>query len=65
MIDGERQWKTLRFLDDDDSDFAKIGEDFSAAGDELQGPVGSSVGRLMRSRDLVDFGVSWMLINRG
>lgn len=59
-VDGERQWVTYECLDDDPSDFEAIGEAFAATGAESSGPVGAGTGRLMRSRDLVDFATSWM-----
>ena len=43
-----------------DADFARIGEDFAAAGHERRGPVGTGVGRLCSQRAIVDFGVAWM-----
>jgi aminoglycoside N3'-acetyltransferase len=47
-------------LDDDPSDFDTIGEAFAATGLERPGPVGAGRGRMMRSRDLVDFATDWM-----
>ncbi len=64
LIDGERRWVEFKHLDDNDEDFATIGEAFAATGNERQGPIGAGVGRLMRSRDIVDFGTEWMLANR-
>lgn len=60
VVDGERRWVTAPNLVDDPSDFAEIGEAFAATGREVSGPVGAGTGRLMRSRDLVDFAVAWM-----
>ena len=60
LVDGERRWVQISHLDDDDTDFAKIGEAFAATGNEQQGPVGAGIGRLIRSRDLVDFATEWM-----
>ena len=43
---------------------AKGGADFAAAGGVVEGPVGSGIGRLMRQRALVDFGVEWLPAHR-
>lgn len=63
-IDGERRWVEVTHVDDDDDDFAEIGEAFTATGKEKQAPIGIGVGRLCRSRDVVDFGTEWMLASR-
>ena len=63
LVEGERRWVEIAHLDDDDSNFAKIGEAFAKTGVEKQGPVGTGTGRLMRSRDIVDFATTWMLDN--
>ena len=60
MIDGERRWVTYECLDDDPSDFGEIGQAFADSGLERTGPVGAGTGRLMRSRDIVDFATDWM-----
>lgn len=60
VVDGERRWVTGPNLVDDPSDFADIGEAFAASGRERSGAVGAGTGRLMRSRDVVDFAVGWM-----
>lgn len=60
MVDGERRWVTAPNLDDDPSDFAVIGEAFAETGLEVAGPLGAGTGRLMRSRDVVDFAETWM-----
>lgn len=64
IVDGVRQWVTAPNLDDDPSDFARIGEAFAATGHERVGPIGAGTGRLMRSRDVVDFAVDWMNAHR-
>jgi len=60
LVAGERRWATYECLDDDPSDFGSIGDAFGGSGLERTGPVGAGVGRLMRSRDVVDFAESWM-----
>ena len=64
LIDGQRQWVQLDHIEDDEDDFAEIGEAFAATGAEKRGVVGAGTARLMRARDIVDFGVDWMLANR-
>ena len=64
MVDGERQWVTYETFPDDDEDFAELGEAFAETGLEQRGTVGAGVGRLMRSRDIVDFGATWMAEHR-
>ena len=51
-------------LDVEDEDFERLGQDFAETGMETSGPIGAGTGRLMRSRDVVDFAVSWMNENR-
>lgn len=63
-VDGERRWVTYETYPDDDSDFAELGEAFFATGRERRGPVAAGVGRLMRARDVVDFGADWIAENR-
>jgi aminoglycoside 3-N-acetyltransferase len=61
LVDGERRWVTYRELADDTSLFEPLGKDFAevTAGERV-GPVGAGTGRLMRQRDLVDFGARWL-----
>ena len=69
IVDGRRRWVSHPTLDDstfEDSDveFPPVGEAFAATGAESTGPVGAGVGRLMRSRELVDFATEWMRTHR-
>jgi len=64
MINGERHWVEICHLEDDAEDFTEIGEAFAATGKESHSPIGAGVGRLCRAREVVDFGVLWMLENR-
>ena len=64
LIDGKRQWVEVTHLDEDSDDFGAIGEAFAKTGKEQRGTVGIGVARLCRSRDIVGFGVDWMLENR-
>jgi aminoglycoside 3-N-acetyltransferase len=63
-IDGDRSWVTYDCLDDDTADFGAIGQAFRASAAERAGPVGNRTGRLMRSRDIVDFATAWMNVHR-
>lgn len=64
LIDGQRTWVEITHVDDDDDDFAQLGEAFAATGGERRGPVGTGIARLVRARDIVDFGVDWIRTNR-
>jgi len=64
IVDGERAWVEVTQLDTDEEDFTEIGEAFAASGNERRATVGVGIARLCRSRDVVDFGVEWMLANR-
>lgn len=64
IVDGTRVWVEIEHVDDDDGDFAQLGEAFAATGGERQGPVGTGIARLVRARDIVDFGVDWIRTNR-
>jgi aminoglycoside 3-N-acetyltransferase len=60
-IDGERRWFEVDDLDFDDSDFARLGDDFEReTGSPLLGTVGIAGARLMRQRALVDYAADWM-----
>ncbi|HTJ32454.1 MAG TPA: AAC(3) family N-acetyltransferase [Dactylosporangium sp.] len=61
LVEGERRWVTYRELSDDTSLFDALGKDFAEiTGGELTGPVGAGTARLMRQRELVDFGARWL-----
>ena len=60
LVDGERQWVSAELLAEDESDFARIGEDFARQGKQRTGRVGLGTAHLMRCRDIVDHGVAWM-----
>jgi aminoglycoside 3-N-acetyltransferase len=56
----------VRYRDVDlcSDDFEEIGAAFEATGACRVGRVGNATARLMRQRDLVDFGVGWMREHR-
>lgn len=62
LIDGTRRWLEVDDLDFDDSDFARLGEDFERdTGATLIGKVGAASARLMRQRVLVDYAAEWIV----
>jgi aminoglycoside 3-N-acetyltransferase len=64
LVDGVRTWVTYPDRAGNSDDFAALGEAFASTGHEHRGPVGSGTGRLMRQRDIVDFGIRWIEDNR-
>ena len=65
LVDGRREWVPQRDIDFNDSDFPQIGEAFEReTGLATVGQVGRAEARLMPQRDLVDFAVQWMELNR-
>jgi aminoglycoside 3-N-acetyltransferase len=63
--EGLRHLAHYRDIDLDSDDFEDIGTAFEATGARKIGMVGNATARLMRQRDLVDFGVDWMRKHRG
>jgi aminoglycoside 3-N-acetyltransferase len=62
---GKRRWHVARDLDFDDSDFARIGDDYEHDTQQvIVGRVAQATARLMRMRPLVDYAVTWMGRNR-
>jgi aminoglycoside 3-N-acetyltransferase len=64
MTPDGRRWVTWEDVVADESDFAALGEAFDATGAVVIGRVGAAEARLMRQRELVAFGVAWMVENR-
>jgi aminoglycoside 3-N-acetyltransferase len=61
MVDGERQWVTIRDLDLDPSDFAAIGETFERdTGNVARGRVACAQALLMSQRSLINYAVAWI-----
>ncbi|MFE6668555.1 aminoglycoside N(3)-acetyltransferase [Streptomyces sp. NPDC057697] len=64
---GRRRWWEYEDVALDDGDFAALGADFARTGDGSAvrtGPVGSSVSRLFRICDAVDFAACWLASHR-
>ena len=64
ITDGVREWVRYRDIDLDADDFEDLGAAFEKTGKVATGGVGMATARLMRQRDLVDFGVEWMREHR-
>ena len=62
--DGTREWTRYRDIDLDSDDFGDVGAAFEKTGGVEFGAVGKATARLMKQRDLVDFGVEWMQEHR-
>jgi aminoglycoside 3-N-acetyltransferase len=63
--DGDgRRWLTYQDVELDDSDFARLGADFEAAGPVSRGTIGAADCRLFPIRAAVDFARTWMTANR-
>jgi aminoglycoside 3-N-acetyltransferase len=60
-----RYWATWEDVVADESDFEALGAAFDATGAVTIGRVGAGEARLMHQRELVAFGVAWMVENRG
>lgn len=61
LENGVRVWKEYDDYDIDSDDFPPIGEAFEQAHAIRRGLVGSAECRLIRLRELVDFGTNWFL----
>ncbi len=58
--DGIREWVRYQDIDLDAGVFVDLGAAFEKTGGVEIGDVGKATARLMKQRDLVDFGVEWM-----
>jgi aminoglycoside 3-N-acetyltransferase len=65
LVDGACEWVTYPDRAGNADDFATLGAAFALTGKERTARVGAGIGRLMRQRDVVDFGVRWLEANRG
>ena len=64
MENGKRVWKAYTTLFVDGEDFVDIGAAFEAENVVNKGKLGEAEVRLMKQRELVDFAVEWIQINR-
>lgn len=65
IVDGQRQWVTVRDLELDADDFPSIGEAFSTETQVVRkGEVGEGATLLMPQRKLVNYAVVWMESHR-
>jgi len=65
LVNGHRQWVSVRDIDIDEDDFPQIGEAFERDTNEVhRGSVGEGCGLLMRQRPLVDFAAENMMRHR-
>lgn len=65
LVEGARRWVTYQALVTDADDFPAVGAAFESSGTVRVGAVGAGEARLMRQRDLVDFGVDELTRRRG
>ena len=64
MTPAGRRWVEWEDVVADEEDFDALGAAFDATGAVAIGPVGRAEARLMRQRELVAFGVGWMVEHR-
>jgi aminoglycoside 3-N-acetyltransferase len=60
LVDGQRQWVRYDEVDNDPTDFERIGAAFEAKHTVLKGKVGAASARLFPQKTLVDFAADWM-----
>ncbi|MDK8183751.1 AAC(3) family N-acetyltransferase [Paenibacillus sp. UMB4589-SE434] len=66
ILNDERRWVEYSDLDFDSDDFEQIGSDFENDTENARrGRIGNSTALLMPVKELVDYAVQWMEINRG
>ncbi|MED2647780.1 AAC(3) family N-acetyltransferase, partial [Bacillus thuringiensis] len=56
---GERVWKEFVEMDYESEKFVEIGVEFERKGTVKNGKIGNATCRLMKQRDIVDFGTEW------
>ncbi|PEX81466.1 AAC(3) family N-acetyltransferase [Bacillus cereus] len=59
MENGERVWKEFVDMDYDSDTFVEIGVQFEQKGTVTNGKIGNATCRIMKQRDIVDFGTEW------
>lgn len=64
IVDGKRQWVRIRDWEEHSEDFIELGKAYKKAGGSLtKGKIGMAESLLIPQRELVDFGVNWMIEN--
>jgi len=56
---GERVWKEFEDFETNDDEFEEIGKVFETKSEVCIGKVGNATAKLMKQRELVDFGTAW------
>ncbi|PER20498.1 aminoglycoside N(3)-acetyltransferase [Bacillus sp. AFS054943] len=59
LENGERVWKEFVDMDYDSETFVEIGVQFEQKGTVTNGKIGNATCRIMKQRDIVDFGTEW------
>lgn len=66
LVNGERQWVEFEDIEFESDDFNALGEAFEReTGLVRNGKVGAADAKLMPVKELVDYAVKWMELNRG
>ncbi len=65
MENGQRVWKAYETLYVDGEDFCEIGKAFEQEHSVKKDTLGNAEIRLMKQRELVNFAVDWIGVNRG
>jgi aminoglycoside 3-N-acetyltransferase len=64
LVDGKKQWVTIRDIDEHSEEFNKLGRDYyQSGGTHHLGMIGNAESVLIPQRELVDFAVTWMEMN--
>ncbi|MCL2560669.1 MAG: AAC(3) family N-acetyltransferase [Turicibacter sp.] len=61
--DGRRVWQQFEEYESDEDEFEEIGRYFEEQQEICVGEVGNATAKLMKQKEIVDFGTSWLLKN--
>jgi len=64
MVNNQRQWVEWEGLDYDSDDFEQLGKDYESKINYKPGKIGLAEARLISIREIVDFGVDWLMEKR-
>lgn len=64
MVNNQRQWVEWEGLDYDSDDFEQLGKNYESKINYKPGKIGLAEARLISLRDIVDFGVNWLMEKR-